>query len=709
MHKRASYTGIDNFRLIAAFLVVAIHTAPLTTYNQTADFILTRILARVAVPFFFVTSGFFLISSYHYDNKKLEKFLKKTTVIYLLAILFYLPINIYNRYFSMEDLLPNIIKDLVFDGTLYHLWYLPASMLGAVIAWYLVKRFSYREAFLCSGLLYVIGLFGDSYYGLSLHLPALRGFYDLLFQIMDYTRNGLFFAPIFFVMGGYLAKKKTGTSAKTSLVGLCISFILMLVEGLSLHAVGLQRHDSMYVFLLPCTYFLFAFLLHFEGKRHRNLRTIALMVYLIHPFMIVVIRFLARGLHMQDLLVDNSLIHYLCVCLTSLVAALILTFFWERWERGHRQHAWTTDRAFIELHLENLEHNVRLLQDAMPQGCQFMAVVKAESYGHGLYEVAGCLQEIGVTAFAVATIDEGIRLRKYGIHGGILILGYTSVNRAEELHKYKLTQTVVDYAHALHLNKQGYALKVHIKIDTGMHRLGFAPEDYKKIKAVFGMKHLEVAGMFTHLCVADSLEQADVNFTHKQIDSFYHLVDHLEAGGQKIPKVHIQSSYGLLNYPELDCDYVRIGIAMYGVLSAPQDKTKLKLDLRPALSLKARVVLLRKIKAGESVGYGRTFLAQRDSRIAILPIGYADGYPRFLSGQGHVLLCGKRAPIIGRICMDQLAVDVTDIPEVKVGSLATLIGRDGAEEITAPEVADQSESISNELLSRMGSRLKIVS
>ena len=194
-----------------------------------------------------------------------------------------------------------------------------------------------------------------------------------------------------------------------------------------------------------------------------------------------------------------------------------------------------------------------------------------------------------------------------------------------------------------------------------------------------------------------------------QIESFYKLLEAIKEKGIAIPKIHIQSSYGFLNYPELNCNYVRAGVALYGVLSSPDDKTKLQLDLRPVLSLKSRVILLRQIKKGDCVGYSRSFVADRDSRIAILSIGYADGYPRILScGKSYVLINGYRAPVVGKICMDLLAVDVTDCPNVTVGSIATLIGKDGKEEISAPMVAEISESITNELLSRMGRRLKVI-
>lgn len=368
-----------------------------------------------------------------------------------------------------------------------------------------------------------------------------------------------------------------------------------------------------------------------------------------------------------------------------------------------------TDRSYIEISFKNLEHNVKVLNEAISPNCELMAVLKAQAYGHGMYGIATYINKIGVKAFAVATIDEGIKLRKYGIKGEILILGYTSPTRAKELCAYDLTQTLIDYNYSLLLNKQNYNIKAHIKIDTGMHRLGFDVEDIDKILEVFTMKNINVCGIYSHLCVADSLEEEDVRFTKMQINCFYKLLDQIKARGIKLPKIHIQSSYGLLNYPELKCDYVRTGVALYGVLSSPNDKTKLQLDLKPVLSLKSRVVLTRKVKKGESVGYGRTFVADRDRTIALLPIGYADGYPRNLSdGKSFVLVNGYKAPIVGRICMDQMAVDVTDIPDVKVGMEVTLIGSDGNKEITAPMVADNASSITNELLSCMGQRLNVV-
>lgn len=380
----------------------------------------------------------------------------------------------------------------------------------------------------------------------------------------------------------------------------------------------------------------------------------------------------------------------------------------ENWR--HQANPWKkeTERAWIEVNVENLRHNVQALKQAMQPGCELMAVVKAEAYGHGGDFIAAQLNQMGVTSFAVATIEEGIKLRKNGIRGDILILGYTGAQRARELFEYDLTQTLISLEYAKALNEQGFAIKAHLKIDTGMHRLGIASEDIFSAAAVFFMENLHICGMFTHLCCADSRQPDDVAFTKRQIRRFYSLVKALEKNGIRAPKLHIQSSYGLLNYPTLSCDYVRVGIAMYGVLSSPKDETALKLDLRPVLSLKSRIVLIREVKKGECVGYGRSFQAKRKTRIGIASIGYADGVPRNLSnGRGMAWVNGKAAPIIGRVCMDQLALDITDIGHVSVGGVVTLIGA-GCGGGSAPSVAASSGSISNELLSRMGARLPVV-
>ena len=704
MNSKRAYTGIDYFRLIAAFMVMTIHTSPLLTYSETADFILTRIIARIAVPFFFMTSGFFLISRYSKNSGRLKTFIKKTALIYAAAILIYLPINIYNDYFSESNLLPNIIKDIFIDGTMYHLWYLPASIIGGLIAWLLVKKFDYNKALIAALALYAIGLFGDSYFGIAEKLPFVNGFYTLVFQVCDYTRNGFFFATVFFVLGGAFHDSCIDISPRKSVLGFVVSFAMMFSEAIVLRTFNLPRHDSMYLFLLPCTLFLFAALLSWRGKRRAWLRDMSLIIYIIHPMAIVFVRAAAKLLKLQDLLIYNSVVHFLSVSVISTAFAFVLSFAIYKFGKNRKHAPISTERAWIELNTDNLRNNVDALNQTMPQKCELMAVVKAEAYGHGAFETAVYLEKIGVKAFAVATIDEGIELRSYGIREDILILGYTSPERVRELKRFKLIQTLVSYEHAVELNSKEVKTDVHIKLDTGMHRLGFDCEDVSKIAEVFNMKNIAVKGIYTHLCAADSLSESDVIFTENQIRSFYNALDKLKAAGIKIPKTHIQSSYGLLNYPSIECDYVRAGVSLYGVLSKPDDETRLKLDLKPLLSLKSRVVMVRDIKTGDTVGYGRAFAAERDVRIAIISIGYADGLPRNLScGDASVIINGCKARIVGRICMDQTSVDVTDIENVKEGTEVTVIG----EGISAETVAEESGSITNELLSRLGRRLKI--
>ncbi len=718
-----SYTGIDIFRLAAAFLVVAIHTSPLASCSETGDFILTRIAARVAVPFFLMTSGFFLISQYAYDSGVLLRFVKRLAVIYGAAILVCLPLNVYNGYFSMEHFLPNLIKDLLFDGTLYHLWYLPAAILGGVLAWLLVRAFGKKRAFAAALLLYAVGLFGDSYYGLIQGNAFLRGFYDNLFEVTDYTRNGIFFAPIFLVMGGMLADEEAKDGPRGNKGGwaffTALFFALMFGEAMLLHRLGFPRHDSMYVFLLPCMYCLFRTLLFFRGRRVAALRTVSLFLYIIHPLVIVGVRLAARLLGAWELLVDNSPVHFLTVAVLSAVLSVALVWGKGRvekygarivpsWGRKRSDEDRRRDRAWIQVDTEALRHNVAALQELLPKGCRLMAVVKANAYGHGACGVAVCLERMGVDAFGVATVDEGIALRRYGIQGEILILGYVSPQRAGELARFHLMPTLIDSGHAELLERQGVRLKAHLKVDTGMHRLGFDADETDRIAAALSLKHIRVTGIYTHLCAADSQREEDVAFSRRQIARFYGLLRRLADRGISVPAVHLQSSYGLLNYPELSCDYARIGIALYGVHSFAGAQTRQKPDLRPVLSLRSKVALLREIGAGESVGYGRTFTADRDSVIAVVPIGYGDGYPRSLSGgKSFVLIRGQRAPIVGRICMDQLTVDVTKLREVRVGDVVTLIGRDGEERIGAEELACGAESITNELLSRMGGRLSV--
>lgn len=369
-------------------------------------------------------------------------------------------------------------------------------------------------------------------------------------------------------------------------------------------------------------------------------------------------------------------------------------------------------RAWIELDKHCLEQNLFQIRRLLPSDCTLMAAVKANAYGHGAAACAGILEQTGVESFCVAALAEGIELRNAGIHGEILILGYTHPDQIEDVIRYNLTQAIVDSDHgrdlAAKLYGTGSTLKAHAAIDTGMHRLGTRCEDIREILSLWKYSHLNITGVFSHLCVSDSREEAYVEYTHKQAEGFRNVLDALKKAGITGVKAHLLSSYGMLNYPEYAFDAARIGLSLYGILSSPTDTTVLQPFLKPVLSLKTRIQSVRELMEGESAGYGLTYTAGSCRKIAALSIGYADGIPRSLSNTGYVLIHGRKAPVAGRICMDQMLVDVTRIPMAQAGDEAVLIGKSGQEEITAPVFAEWNHTISNEVLSRLGGRLERV-
>lgn len=372
-----------------------------------------------------------------------------------------------------------------------------------------------------------------------------------------------------------------------------------------------------------------------------------------------------------------------------------------------RKETMKKDRAWIEVNLKQLQKNAEIIQKFLKEGCELMAVVKANGYGHGAVETAKALNAVGVCSFAVATIDEGIVLRREGICGKILILGYTDPERTEELKKYELCQTIISLPYADALKRREQGLQAEVKIDTGMHRQGVRWDQFRNLKRLFLDPAFHICGMYTHFCAADSQEAQDMLFTKEQIRRFEEVVKYLRSEQIPLPSLHMQSSYGLVNYPELVCDYARIGILLYGSLSSGRDEVRVEIPVAPAMEIKARVTSVRELEEGEQAGYGRAFQAERKTKLACISVGYADGLPRALScGKGEVLVHGKRVPLVGRICMDQALIDVTEIEDVKEGDVVTLVGRDGKEEIQMSELADRAGTIANELFSRLGSRLK---
>lgn len=697
--------GLDYFKMIAALLVVAIHTSPLASFSATADFVFTRVLARVAVPFFLMVTGYFILPQYLFgqsaDDRPLRRFFKKTLILYAAAILIYLPINMYAGHFEGAGI-ADLLRMILFDGTIYHLWYLPASILGMLLVVLLGRKVPFKGITALALALYVIGLFGDSYFGIAAASPAIRTVYGSLFCVFSYTRNGLFYVPVFLIMGAWFGKTRARPKRLKNTVGFLISGALMIVEGLTLHNFGLQRHDSMYVMLLPCMFFLFPLVLSFAWSPAKPLRLISTIVYLIHPLFIVLVRGAAKVIHLETILIDQSFVFYLAVCVLSCVFAVLA----ERLLSRLRKPQYGKERAWIEVDRNKLLQNVSALQGLLPPGCQLMPAVKANAYGHGAVLVAKELNRLGVKAFCVATASEGVELRRNGVKGEILILGYTHPTQFPLLRKYRFVQTVVDLPYAQVLNAYGKKVKVHLKIDTGMHRLGERSDRIEAICDIFQCKNLEIMGAYTHLCCADMKSTQAKENTKAQGAAFYDVISQLRQRGLDCGKLHLLASSGLINYPEFAGDYARIGIALYGVLSNRADLEQCPLKLEPVLSIKARVALVKELYAGEAAGYGLQYTAKQNERLAVLAIGYADGIPRALSCEtGNVLIDGQKAPIVGRICMDQMLVNVTDIPSVKAGDTAVVIGKSGEQEITAYDLAEQTGTITNELLSRLGSRL----
>lgn len=366
-------------------------------------------------------------------------------------------------------------------------------------------------------------------------------------------------------------------------------------------------------------------------------------------------------------------------------------------------------RTWAEVDLDALSHNYQELTRGLPDGCRFLGVVKADAYGHGAVKIAEELESLGAGYLAVSNFEEALQLRRGDIKLPILILGYTPPEFARQEVELHITQEVhsLPYARALSeaLTASDNTLRVHIKLDTGMSRLGFfaydRPETLPEIAELWQLKHLYVEGAFMHFAVADTA--AEQVFTQLQHQRFLSILSALKARGMEPEIVHCANSAATIAFPEFAYDMVRPGIATYGL--APSDEMQGMADLKPLMSLKTTIAAIRPFDAGVTVSYGRTYETPDRRRIAVCPIGYADGLPRRLSGKTEFLLQGKRIPQIGRICMDMCMVDITDVPEAQVGDTVTVIGCDGTETITWDQWAQQLGTISYELVCGINKRV----
>lgn len=364
------------------------------------------------------------------------------------------------------------------------------------------------------------------------------------------------------------------------------------------------------------------------------------------------------------------------------------------------------DRTYAEVNLQAVRHNIEEARKNIKSDTKIMAIVKANAYGHGAVPVSKALIS-QVDAYGVAMIEEALELRDAGIDKMILILGYTGEEWYEELVKHCISQTIYTYDMAKKLSDVavsfGKQTPIHIKIDTGMGRIGFAPTE-ESLDIVEKISHLPgvfIEGIFTHFARADekTIEAAKEPFAR-----YMQFVQELEKKGIRIPIRHVSNSASIISFPEANLDMVRSGITTYGLYPS-EDVPKEILKLQPAMSWKSKISFVKPIEPGTSISYGGTFTAEKPMIVATVPVGYADGMKRDLSGKGRVLVHGQYAQILGRVCMDQFMIDVTDISNVKMGDTVTIFGKDGDKCIPVEEIAELSHSFNYEFVCSISKRV----
>ncbi len=363
-------------------------------------------------------------------------------------------------------------------------------------------------------------------------------------------------------------------------------------------------------------------------------------------------------------------------------------------------------RVYAPIDLDAVAYNMESMKKNLKPGAGMIGVVKADGYGHGAVPVAKTIAPY-VEGYAVATIDEALILRRHGIDKMILVLGVTHPGRYEELLAYDIRPAIFTMEQARPLSdlavSQNRRARIHLALDTGMSRIGMSPdEDGAGLAAqIYGLPGIEVEGLFTHFARAD---EADKTSAGRQLERYLEFTRLLKAKDIEIPIKHCSNSAAIIDLPKAHLDLVRAGISIYGMYPS-EEVQKEKVDLRPVMGLKSFVICVKTIAPGTEVSYGGTFRAEIPMRIATIPVGYADGYPRGLSGRGHVLIHGRKAPILGRVCMDQFMVDVTDIPDAGVGTEVTLLGADGQETITVEDIARASHGYHYEIVCNLGKRV----
>ncbi|WP_195972928.1 alanine racemase [Clostridium thermobutyricum] len=362
--------------------------------------------------------------------------------------------------------------------------------------------------------------------------------------------------------------------------------------------------------------------------------------------------------------------------------------------------------VWAEVDLKAIENNIKEIK-RVAKDKEIIAVVKADAYGHGALDVVPVLLKNGADRLAVAVITEAIELREAGINVPILILGYTPISFADDIINYDIEQTVFDLNYAKELSKAALRLgkkaKIHISLDTGMGRIGFIPneESINAIEEISKLDGIEITGMFTHFSTAD---EADKNYTREQFEKYKWTVDQLEKRDINVGIKHVANSATIIDLEEYYYDAIRPGIILYGYYPS-NEVNKEKIKIRPALTLKSHVIHLKEVKEGTYISYGRKYVTKGIEKIATLPIGYADGYTRLLSGKVKVIINNKLVPVVGRICMDQCMVNVSELDSVKVGDEVILLGETENCKYNADDIAKEIDTISYEILCMIGKRV----
>ncbi|WP_312091347.1 alanine racemase [Aminipila sp.] len=364
--------------------------------------------------------------------------------------------------------------------------------------------------------------------------------------------------------------------------------------------------------------------------------------------------------------------------------------------------------VWAEINLSNLDYNIKNIIAKVGSEKEVIGVIKADAYGHGSVKVAQVLQENGVKTFAIATLQEAVTLREAGFTEKIIMLGLTPDMYADILVKYDITPVVCDFGNAKSISEAAKAedkvLEGLIAVDTGMGRIGYLPDDpeaVEDIRKIAELSNFKIKGIFSHMATADAL---DKSFSKLQEERYIGFYEKLKAAGIQVPVRTFANSASIMEIPSVHYDAVRPGIILYGCY--PSDEVdRNQLSIKPVMSVKANIVHLKKVEKGFSVGYGRKFIAERVSLIATIALGYADGYPRPYSSQAKVLVNGVTAPIAGNICMDQCMIDVTDVPNVKVGDEVIIMGSDGKNTILADDIARATGTINYEIVCAFGQRL----